>query len=74
MTAQAVITKCHRLKTTEMYFLIVLEAKSKIKMLAGLVSSEACLLGLQKASHNSHCVLIWSSLCAYTCLGANLFL
>ena len=43
------------LKTTDIYFL---EAeKSKIKMRAGLVSSEASLLGLQTAAFPTDCLL-----------------
>lgn len=50
--------------TTEIYFLSVVEAgKSRIRVLAGLVSGEASLLDSQTC-----CVFTWPFCCAHTLL------
>lgn len=56
-SARAAITKWHRLSssTTDIYVLIVLEAKSPVKVSTSLVFTKASLLELQMA------IFLWLS-------------
>ena len=67
-SAWATMTKYQRpgAETREMYSLTVLERKSKVKMLAGLVSPEASPCGLQTASFLL-CPHVAFPLCTHPC-------